>query len=86
MERSLKAIEASGVIDEQRQLHLDILLPIGGPSRVRVKPGPCYYLDPRSNGYRRVRMVLRGKPKSGFRVSEGPSRRHLHSVRREAVR
>jgi len=30
------AIEVTGTIDEQRQLHLDEPLPITGPSRVRV--------------------------------------------------
>lgn len=32
----LKAIEVGGTIDEQRRLQLDELLPIVGPSRVRV--------------------------------------------------
>ncbi len=32
----LKAFEVSGTIDQQRQLHLDVPLPIAGPSRVRV--------------------------------------------------
>ena len=36
MEVAMKAIETTGTIDEQRQLHLDELLPIVGPSRVRV--------------------------------------------------
>jgi hypothetical protein len=36
MEAVLKAIEAAGEIDEQRQLHLDAPLPVAGPSRVRV--------------------------------------------------
>jgi len=36
MKHSLKAIEVEGVIDEQRQLHLDEPLPVSGPSRVRV--------------------------------------------------
>ncbi|HKA52395.1 MAG TPA: hypothetical protein VKJ47_01910 [Candidatus Binatia bacterium] len=31
-----KALEVTGTIDEQRQLHLDEPLPIVGPSRVRV--------------------------------------------------
>jgi hypothetical protein len=31
-----RAIELTGTIDEQRQLHLDEPLPIVGPSRVRV--------------------------------------------------
>jgi hypothetical protein len=33
---SLKALEVTGTIDEQRRLHLDEPLPIVGPSRVRV--------------------------------------------------
>ena len=36
MEVAMKAIETTGTIDEQRQLHLDEPLPIVGPSRVRV--------------------------------------------------
>lgn len=32
----MKAIEMTGTIDEQRQLHLDDPLPFSGPSRVRV--------------------------------------------------
>jgi hypothetical protein len=32
----LKAIEVGGTIDEQRRVQLDELLPIVGPSRVRV--------------------------------------------------
>jgi hypothetical protein len=32
----LRALEVSGTIDEQRQLHLDTPLPVEGPSRVRV--------------------------------------------------
>lgn len=36
MEVALRAIETTGTIDEQRQLHLDSPLPISGPSRVRV--------------------------------------------------
>lgn len=36
MDSILKAIEVTGEIDEQRQLHLDAPLPIIGPSRVRV--------------------------------------------------
>jgi hypothetical protein len=32
----MKAIEMTGTIDTQRQLHLDEPLPPGGPSRVRV--------------------------------------------------
>jgi hypothetical protein len=31
-----KALEVTGIIDEQRQLRLDMPLPIVGPSRVRV--------------------------------------------------
>jgi hypothetical protein len=33
---SLKALEVTGTIDEQRRLHLDEPLPIVGPRRVRV--------------------------------------------------
>ena len=36
MEGISKALEVTGIIDEQRQLHLDASLPITGPSRVRV--------------------------------------------------
>lgn len=36
VEGALKTIEVTGEIDEHRQLHLDELLPIAGPSRVRV--------------------------------------------------
>jgi hypothetical protein len=36
MEGITKALEVTGTIDEQRQLHLDEPLPIVGPSRVRV--------------------------------------------------
>ncbi len=36
MDASLRAIETTGTIDEQRELHLDERLPISGPSRVRV--------------------------------------------------
>lgn len=36
MHAAMKAIEVSGTVDEQRQLHLDDQLPIAGPSRVRV--------------------------------------------------
>jgi hypothetical protein len=36
MNAGLRAIEASGTIDEDRKLHLDEPLPIAGPSRVRV--------------------------------------------------
>lgn len=36
MEVAMKAIEVTGTVDEQRQLHLDEPLPIVGPSRVRV--------------------------------------------------
>jgi hypothetical protein len=32
----MRAIEISGTIDDQRQLHLDAPLPVAGPSRVRV--------------------------------------------------
>ena len=31
-----KTLEVMGTIDEQHQLHLDTLLPLSGPSRVRV--------------------------------------------------
>ncbi len=31
-----KTLEVMGTIDEQHQLHLDALLPLSGPSRVRV--------------------------------------------------
>ncbi len=31
-----KAIETTGTVDEQHQLHVDTPLPIAGPSRVRV--------------------------------------------------
>ena len=36
MEATLTAIEATGTIDENRQLRLDELLPVSGPVRVRV--------------------------------------------------
>ncbi len=36
MESAMAAIEMTGTIDEQRQLHLDGPLPIPGPMRVRV--------------------------------------------------
>jgi hypothetical protein len=36
METTLTAIEITGVIDENRQLHLDGTLPISGPISVRV--------------------------------------------------
>ena len=36
MEATLTAIEMTGTIDEGRHLHLDTLLPIHGPKRVRV--------------------------------------------------
>ena len=36
METTLTAIEATGTVDEHRQLQLDSLLPIPGPMRVRV--------------------------------------------------
>jgi hypothetical protein len=32
----VRAIETTGMIDEQRQLRLDAPLPVAGPSRVRV--------------------------------------------------
>jgi hypothetical protein len=36
MEVTMKAIEITGTIDQERRLLLDSPLPIGGPSRVRV--------------------------------------------------
>lgn len=33
---AIKAIEVTGTVDEQRNLHLDAALPTTGPSRVRV--------------------------------------------------
>jgi hypothetical protein len=36
MHSTAKAIETTGTIDEERQLHLDERLPVAGPSRVRV--------------------------------------------------
>lgn len=36
MEGITKALEVTGTIDEQRQLHLDEPLPIVGPSGVRI--------------------------------------------------
>jgi hypothetical protein len=36
MEITMKAIETTGTVDEQRRLLLDEPLPIAGPSRVRV--------------------------------------------------
>ncbi len=36
MEDGMRAIEMTGTIDERRQLHLDGLLPVTGPQRVRV--------------------------------------------------
>ncbi|MBI3757928.1 MAG: hypothetical protein HY267_08125 [Deltaproteobacteria bacterium] len=36
MEHIVKALETTGMIDEQQQLHLDAPLPIKGPSRVKV--------------------------------------------------
>ncbi len=36
MATNIKAIEAFGEIDEQRQLHLDEPLPVSKPGRVRV--------------------------------------------------
>jgi len=32
----MNAVETTGVVDAQRQLHLDQPLPVAGPSRVRV--------------------------------------------------
>lgn len=36
METTMSAIETTGTIDEHQQLHLDSVLPISGPKRVRV--------------------------------------------------
>jgi hypothetical protein len=36
METPLTAIELTGTVDEHHQLHLDDVLPISGPKRVRV--------------------------------------------------
>jgi hypothetical protein len=36
METALSAVEITGVIDENRQLHLDGVLPVSGPIPVRV--------------------------------------------------
>jgi len=36
MDNAMRALEITGTVDEQRQLHLDAPLPITGPSRVRV--------------------------------------------------
>jgi hypothetical protein len=36
METVLRAIEVTGYVDEQRQLHLDELLPVTAPGRVRA--------------------------------------------------
>jgi len=36
MVANIKAIEVSGEIDEERQLHVDEPLPVSGPSRVRI--------------------------------------------------
>ena len=36
MVANIKAIEVSGEIDEQHQLHVDEPLPVSGPSRVRI--------------------------------------------------
>jgi len=36
METAVKAIEATGTIDAQRQLVLDKQLPVAGPTRVRI--------------------------------------------------
>lgn len=36
MGTTLKAVEVTGTIDEQRRLHLDEPLPIAGPSQARV--------------------------------------------------
>lgn len=33
---TMNAIETTGVVDQQRQLHLDQPLPVAGPRRVRV--------------------------------------------------
>lgn len=36
LEATLTAIEMTGMIDDEHQLHLDATLPIDGPRRVRV--------------------------------------------------
>lgn len=36
MDGTLKAIETTGTVDDQRQLHLDEPLPVSVPGRVRV--------------------------------------------------
>ena len=36
MDKTLKAVEVTGAIDDRHELHLDEPLPIAGPSRVRV--------------------------------------------------
>lgn len=36
MEAEMSAIETTGTVDEEHQLHLDKPLPIAGPTRVRV--------------------------------------------------
>ena len=36
MEAEMNAIETTGTVDEQQQLHLDSPLPIRGPAQVRV--------------------------------------------------
>ncbi len=36
MESKMTAVEMTGTIDENRQLHLDGSLPVPGPTRVRV--------------------------------------------------
>jgi hypothetical protein len=36
MESTLTAIELTGTIDEDQQLHLDAVVPVRGPVRVRV--------------------------------------------------
>ncbi len=36
MEQTLRAIEVTGEIDDQQQLHLDAPLPVTGPSRFHV--------------------------------------------------
>ena len=36
MEKAMRAIEVTGTVDEQHQLHLDEPLPIAGPTWVRI--------------------------------------------------
>jgi len=36
VEKAMRAIEVTGIVDEQRQLHLDEPLPIAGPTGVRI--------------------------------------------------